>query len=57
MSGVLCDWWSSFVNDGVVGGGGGGGGGGGAAAGSFGPKNSTDYINISQAVLRLLGHK
>lgn len=30
---------------------------GGAAAGSFGPKNSTDYINISQAVLRLLGHK
>lgn len=32
-------------------------GGGGAAAGSFGPKNSTDYINISQAVLRLLGHK
>lgn len=30
---------------------------GGAAAGSFGPKNSTDYININQAVVRLVGHK
>lgn len=45
MSGVLYEWWSSSVND------------RGAAAGSFGPKNSTDYINISQAVVRLVGHK
>lgn len=30
---------------------------GGAAAGSFGPKKSTDHINISQAVPRPLGHK
>lgn len=45
MSGVLYEWWSSSVNDER------------AAAGSFGPKNSTDYINISQAVVRLVGHK
>lgn len=32
-------------------------GGWGAPSGSFRPKNSTDHINISQAVLRLVGHK